>query len=623
MIKFAASFVVVLLGVSCLGASPSTNFSPELQKLMPKDSLVVLHFKDGTKKEGTVERHSEKLVTFKSMKGSISFTWDYPKDSIARIEVTDPSLALADALLKININTNIALPKEQYAPNIALFTEFLEKCGTSAKAGEVRERRALFTNEVAQLERGFDKIGGEWMPPVSAAVKKFDLLSKHIADLETKSPELKSGSVANAKLAEGYRRLIDDRRSVARNLPQMVTTRTPALLEKKLFDEAVTEVTAFLQFFILRVVQSEAGGYSAAQEEVFKGMDFTYINNLQKKIVDAYNEANPSHVHPDPKNPGMLRVPAGYFLMGDIKGSINDDNFPPRIVWLDEYLLDRAEVSNRDYKQFLAHIKNTGDASMEHPDAPPLKDHTPASLLTDDKGNLKNPHLAGDDQPVVGIDWFDAYAYAKWKGKRLPTEAEWERAARGTDGRRFIWEGDSAENRSLNTPPGRSFLAQQIDLQKPPPPPPPKKKIGLLDRLAGETESERPPPPPRTQLAEMTWNVTNALPPEAEIGKYDDRLATTNQFGFLHQMGNASEWVADAYSQTWYRVSTTRNPVGPTNATLKAAPRVFRGANYITTTDADLLVTRRNHPRNPDETAGNNASRRPIIGLRCAVTPAK
>jgi hypothetical protein len=124
-------------------------------------------------------------------------------------------------------------------------------------------------------------------------------------------------------------------------------------------------------------------------------------------------------------------------------------------------------------------------------------------------------------------------------------------------------------------------------------------------------------------LPSVTWDVAKALPPEAAVGKYDDRLATTNQFGFLHQMDNASEWVADAYSQTWYRVCAIRDPQGPTNGTTKATPHVYRGANYLTSDDADLIATRRNIPRNANESEGLNQLGQPVVGLRCAVTPAR
>lgn len=624
MKKFLVSLIAFAATTCALFALAPADFSPEAQKLLPKDRLITVRFKDGTVKEGELEGQSEKEITLRQKKGAVTFSWHYAKDTIAKIEAVDLSGVLADEILKFNVSTNVALTRDQYLAALALFDEFLAKCGAHAKVPDVAARRAVFTNELAYLDRGFAKVGGEWLPPVAAAVRRFDLLSGQMAGIEEKYSGAKTGSAQNPRANEMFKKLQDERRAVARNLPEFVTARIPTLIEKKQFDEAVSEVTAFLQFFVERVVGSESGAGELSQEQAFKGMDFGYIARLEQQIVDAYTALHPPKALPEPGRLDMIRVSGGYFLMGDQGAGIKDDRFPPRIIWLDDFLLDRCEVRNKDYKEFMDYVKSTGDAKMEHPDAPPLKDHTPASLRKDERGNWKFPDLAGDEQPVVGLDWFDAYAYAKWKGKRLPTEAEWERAARGVDGRRYLWPGDSAENRYLNTAQGRQFLAQQIDMQKPPPVEPVKQKQGILDRLSGESA---PPPKQaqqRTQLAEVTWNVASALPPEAAEGKYDDRLATTNQFGFLHQMDNVSEWVADAYSQTWYRVCSIRNPQGPTNDLPKAAARVFRGASYLTREEPELLVTRRGSPKNAQGLAGlDPVGGRPMIGLRCAMTPGR
>lgn len=144
----------------------------------------------------------------------------------------------------------------------------------------------------------------------------------------------------------------------------------------------------------------------------------------------------------------MVLVPAGEFLMGADDGLESEK--PQRRVFVDAFHIDRHEVTNGQYRLFLEWVKKNTDASVKHADQPKGKDHTPRywksfrpQLLTK-TGMAKLQHFdeetfRKDDHPVVGIEWFDAYAYAKWAGKRLPTEAEWEKAARGTDGRMWPW----------------------------------------------------------------------------------------------------------------------------------------------------------------------------------------
>lgn len=128
----------------------------------------------------------------------------------------------------------------------------------------------------------------------------------------------------------------------------------------------------------------------------------------------------------------MTLVPASTFTMGSTFDELNEEEKPTHEVYLDAFYIDKYEVTNAQYLEFLEHIKQTGDHSKCYKDEPKNKDHKPDKW--DDDRYYDHP-----DFPVIRVDWYDAYAYAAWAGKRLPTEAEWEKATRGTDGRRFPW----------------------------------------------------------------------------------------------------------------------------------------------------------------------------------------
>lgn len=110
----------------------------------------------------------------------------------------------------------------------------------------------------------------------------------------------------------------------------------------------------------------------------------------------------------------MVLVSASEFLMGNNKGEWYEG--PERMVHLDAFYIDKYEVTNNRYKKF---VDATGYQS---------------------EGNWRGYYKGGmDEHPVVGVSCNDAIAYAEWADKRLPTEAEWEKAARGVDGRRYAW----------------------------------------------------------------------------------------------------------------------------------------------------------------------------------------
>ncbi len=193
----------------------------------------------------------------------------------------------------------------------------------------------------------------------------------------------------------------------------------------------------------------------------------------------------------------MVLIPAGEFIMGTDETRV--DVRPEHKVSLDAFYIDKYEVTNAQYYEFLEYIKKTGDHSKCHPDEPKGTDHKP-SLWEEDYYN--NP-----EYPVVRVTWYDAYSYAAWAGKRLPTEAEWEKAARGPSGNTWPW-------------------GNEWD-------------------------------PANCQLGEEPAPVGSV-----EAGK--------SFYGCYDMAGSVAEWCADWYEIEYYEHAPTRNPTGPETGSQRA-----------------------------------------------------
>jgi len=133
---------------------------------------------------------------------------------------------------------------------------------------------------------------------------------------------------------------------------------------------------------------------------------------------------------------GMVLIPEGYFWMGSTEKDgligidVGVDEIPKQKIFLPSFYLDQFEVTNRAYKIFV--------------DVTQRGNKIPGYWV---KGSYP---LGSGDEPVSDTDWFDAYAYCDWTGKRLPSEREWEKAARGNDGRIWPW-GNQIQDGAANT----------------------------------------------------------------------------------------------------------------------------------------------------------------------------
>ncbi|MBA5869971.1 MAG: SUMF1/EgtB/PvdO family nonheme iron enzyme [Nitrospira sp. CR2.1] len=225
----------------------------------------------------------------------------------------------------------------------------------------------------------------------------------------------------------------------------------------------------------------------------------------------------------DPLPEELVVIPAGPFVLGTNRGGFDEQ--PERKIYLDEFRIDRYEVTNAQYAAF---VKATGHR----------KSGPPSRYA---KNTLR---MRGVNQPAVYVSWEDAKAYCEWRGRRLPSEAEWEKAMRGPDGRLWPWGNVEVPNAA-------------------------------------------------------NWaRVDDGFEVAAPVGRVK---SDASPYGVMDGAGNVMEWVNDWYLEGAYAAASERNPESPEYGTYK----VLRGAAY-TSSGSDLRITARSKMMQDfrDETIG-------------------
>ena len=239
---------------------------------------------------------------------------------------------------------------------------------------------------------------------------------------------------------------------------------------------------------------------------------------------------------------------------GNCQLAFGEDSSPPHNVTLDAFRMEQTEVSYAQYLAFLnwlgprSHLNGCdGQACLA------TLNETDLSIVTFDSANYRVPGVLANI-PVAGVTWYGARAYCEAIGRRLPTETEWERAARGNDGRVYPW-GQLRDIALANT-------------------------SSRVDRTAGQRGAD----------------ATGSYPASA-----------ASPYGIQDMAGNVAEWVADWYSPNYYRQleASGLNPAGPPVGTEK----VLRGGSW----DARIFFARSPHRQSlaPEQQAL-------WVGFRCA-----
>ncbi len=246
----------------------------------------------------------------------------------------------------------------------------------------------------------------------------------------------------------------------------------------------------------------------------------------------------------------VIRIPAGMFQMGSTDSLSNGDQRPLHEVYLAEFYLDKYEVTNKQYRRF---CDATGHGyPAQDPDLVGMPDH----------------FLNYPNHPVGNVSWLDATEYCRWAGKGLPSEAQWEKAAKGLKMRRYPWGNDRLSTGDL---------------------------ANIPDRRMGSVY-------PGWGFCDVDDGYASTSP----VGAFP---TGASPYGIMDMEGNVGEWCLDWYADDYYRISSDTNPPGPSAGTL----RVRRGTSFFSTQFPG--------PRCADRSGFHPDTRSATVGFRCALPP--
>lgn len=268
----------------------------------------------------------------------------------------------------------------------------------------------------------------------------------------------------------------------------------------------------------------------------------------------------------------QLYVPAGEFLRGSNEDDLDasDNEKPPRSIYLDAFWIDKTEVTNEMFARFVDETAHQTEAEKTGWGYT----FTDEKWVVTDGAEWRHPQgptssVEGLAQhPVVQVSWNDALAYCEWAERRLPTEAEWEKAARGVpteEGSQiYPWGNEEITGRFLN------FCDQNCSYSN-----------GRIDSIDDGYEFTAP------------------------VGTYPDGASP---YGALDMAGNVWEWTADWYNEAYYKDAPEQNPLGPDTGETK----VVRGGSWYDGTQKLRVAVRDSY---------DPVNRTDDYGFRCAVSP--